>query len=623
MRGNSFKTPALEVSQLHDATVAGLEAVQRVAQRFEALDAGRVVIWCGAFVRLGLCTRVAIRAHEAQTVRTAAHLGAKAVPTEPERPALEGGLAGVPRQARPQRDVHLLDHVLEDLRRQPVAHRAVEPKHEPHDARKPDEQLLDRPRLATQRLPYQEQVCRLVTRAAGGWVRGRGRSVRAVGGRGHGLRTGLSRLGRAAGKNSEFLPAFPRHRRAGPRATAVSARVLPIVRTTMKPHVIVDPRGFAPYDLGPGHVFARDRLEPLFELLDAHSWLDADEVLADVPAATDAELALAHAPKFLEFVRELSANPDNAALLREAPIYGLGTSDNPVAPGQHEGGAAVVGGTLACVRAVLDPATPVTQAFNPAGGLHHAMHSTASGFCIYNDLVVAIREAQRLGVQRICYVDFDVHHGDGVEHAFAEDPNVLTVSFHETPDVRWPFTGRLTDRGAGRGLGSAINFPLLSLTDDESWQECVEQTLSAALERFRPGLLVTQHGADPHWMDPLAELRLTTRSFDFAARLAQGLADRYCGRRWIATGGGGYQPIHVLPRAWAIVWAIMSGREIPDRVDSAWYERWRSELERREQSDRAGLCPNFADDPVSVAGAEVARPSNQRTLDRLASVHNW
>src|SRR5690606_37758067 len=125
---------------------------------------------------------------------------------------------------------------------------------------------------------------------------------------------------------------------------------------------------------------------------------------------------------------------------------------------------------------------------DPAGGLHHAFPHAASGFCLYNDLALGIVAARRRGVERVAYVDFDVHHGDGVEWIFREDPSVLTISFHEDPNVRFPGTGHVEDRGVGAGLGSAINVPLAPGTTDASWQRTVAAVVEAALERFAPDL---------------------------------------------------------------------------------------------------------------------------------------
>jgi acetoin utilization protein AcuC len=376
-------------------------------------------------------------------------------------------------------------------------------------------------------------------------------------------------------------------------------------------HRLVDALSLPPYSLGAGHPFAADRQRPLFDLLRRQRLFADDELLRPAPASL-AELALGHDPAYVAAIRALSDAPDDPRLLRDARRYGMATADNPVGAGQHDGAAAIVGATLACVRAVVSG--EADRAFDPAGGLHHAMPAAASGFCVYNDLVVGIREARRLGMARVAYVDFDVHHGDGVEFAFRTDPSVLTISFHETPRVRWPFTGEVTECGEGPGRGSAVNMPFASHTGDASWQECVAAVLDAFLTRFRPELLVTQHGCDPHHTDPLAELDLTTASFRFAAELSRDLAVRHCGGRWVATGGGGYRPYSVIPRAWAMVWCAMSGRPLPELVDPAWRAAWQPRAPEP-------LPERFVDAPLYDPRHAASARENARTLARLLALH--
>jgi acetoin utilization protein AcuC len=378
----------------------------------------------------------------------------------------------------------------------------------------------------------------------------------------------------------------------------------------MRRALLVDSLHLPTYDLGPGHPFAAFRQRPLFDLLARHRLVDDAERLLPEPA-TEAELGAVHEPAYVALLRRLD-DPGDREARRLAPVHGLGTEDNPIRPGQHAAAAAAAGGTIACVRAVVEGRAEA--AFNPAGGLHHAMPGAASGFCLYNDLALGVVEARRLGLSRIAYLDFDVHHGDGVEWIFRDDPEVLTVSFHESPDRRWPFTGRVEDRGRGAGLGAAVNVPFAPGTADPSWQEAVAEVLAAVLDRFEPELLITQHGCDPHHSDPLADLSLTTASFAFAARLSRELAARHCGGRWVATGGGGYQPYSVIPRAWAMVWAEVSGRALPERVDEGWRNAWR-------EAAGGELPATFVDPPYDEPRAAAAAATNRATLAALRRVH--
>lgn len=384
-------------------------------------------------------------------------------------------------------------------------------------------------------------------------------------------------------------------------------------RAAPPPPGIVDATTLPVYDLGLDHPFARDRQQPLFDLLRAAGLLHAGDLLASAPA-TVAELTTVHDPDYVEVLQAVSSTAPSAALLQRAWRFGLGSGDNPIAVGQHAAAAAAVGATLAAVDAVV--AGRRRAAFNPAGGLHHAMPHGAAGFCLYNDVAVGIRRARQSGCARVLYVDFDVHHGDGVEWTFRADPTVLTISFHETPAVRYPGTGWATDRGEGAGYGHALNVPLQPGTDDDSWIDCVERVLLPAARAFRPALIVSQHGCDTHRDDPLATLACTTRSMGRAAEITRALADELCAGRWVATGGGGYQPCRVIPRAWAMVWATLAGRPLPPRVDPGFCARWQA---------RAGgpLPADWLDaerpNPLAASAAAV----NRRTVDDLLAGVPW
>ena len=143
----------------------------------------------------------------------------------------------------------------------------------------------------------------------------------------------------------------------------------------------------------------------------------------------------------------------------------------------------------------------------PGGGLHHAMPGRASGFCIYNDVALAIARAREDG-RRVLYVDLDVHHGDGVETIHRDDPDVLTISFHESTGSLFPYAGgRADDIGEGSARGTVVNVPMPPDTDDGAWLGAVTGLLPDLAAAFRPDVVVSQHGADSHRWDPLAHLR--------------------------------------------------------------------------------------------------------------------
>src|SRR5215472_3351773 len=283
--------------------------------------------------------------------------------------------------------------------------------------------------------------------------------------------------------------------------------------------------------------------------------LDALAEIVPPRRATDDEIALCHAPSYIRLVERLSA--DEPVPVSEAAAAGFGTPDNPIAPGMHEACAAVVGGSLVAAEAVHSGAA--LHAFNPAGGLHHAMRDRASGFCVYNDVAVAVAWLRARG-HRVAYVDVDVHHGDGTQALFYSDPDVLTISLHESGRYLFPGTGFPDETGVGAAKGTSANLPLAPYTWDEPWLAAFEATVPPLLRAFRPTVLVTQDGCDTHALDPLAHLLGSTAIWPRVGRRFHELAHELCEGRWLATGGGGYAVREVVPRAWTLLFAEMVER---------------------------------------------------------------
>jgi acetoin utilization protein AcuC len=266
------------------------------------------------------------------------------------------------------------------------------------------------------------------------------------------------------------------------------------------------------------------------------------EVTAGV--ASDDDLCTVHDRAYVDVVRSASLDPKAFGV-----SHGLGTEDDPVFRGMHEASAHVVGASLAAVRAVWSGESE--HAVNLAGGLHHAMRASASGFCIYNDAAAAVAWALANGAERVAYVDVDVHHGDGVERLFWDEPRVLTISLHESPRTLFPGTGWPTDVGGVEAEGTAVNVALPPGTADEGWLRAFDSVVPRLLAAFRPSLLVSQHGCDSHFLDPLAHLALTVDGQRETYAAVHRLAHEHAGGRWVALGGGGYEHVEVVPRAWA------------------------------------------------------------------------
>jgi acetoin utilization protein AcuC len=319
------------------------------------------------------------------------------------------------------------------------------------------------------------------------------------------------------------------------------------------------------YDHGSIHPLRPERVLLTWELIEAYG-LNRSPTVTTLSAepADEETLLLVHTPAYIEATR-------SAGHGGKGPWgrFGFGPGDNPIFTDMHEAAAIVTGATLAAAGAVLSGR--VVHAFNAAGGLHHAMPARASGFCVYDDPAVAIAWMLESGVERIAYVDVDVHHGDGPQAIFYDDPRVLTISIHEyAPHLGFfPGSGAADESGVD---GSAVNVPMSPGTGDDAWFEAFQAVVPSAVTNFSPDVLVTQLGCDTHASDPLAHLRLTTTTYRRVATVLHELAHSSAHGRWVATGGGGYQWARVVPRAWTIAFAEMAEVQLPDRLPESWIE---------------------------------------------------
>ncbi|WUC79731.1 acetoin utilization protein AcuC [Streptomyces sp. NBC_00536] len=325
------------------------------------------------------------------------------------------------------------------------------------------------------------------------------------------------------------------------------------------------------YDFGPSHPMDPVRLALTMGLVRAFG-LDREMDVRAAKAAGDSTLRLVHREDYVAAVREVSADPGVAD-----GSYGLGTMDDPAFHGMHEASALIAGQSVAAAEALWRG--DAAHAVNFAGGLHHAMPGGAAGFCVYNDAALAIARLLELGAERVAYVDVDVHHGDGVQAAFWDDPRVLTVSLHEHPRTLFPQTGWPEETGGPAAEGSAVNVALPAGTGDEGWLRAFHATVPELLADFRPQVLVTQHGADTHFEDPLAHLAVSLDAQRAVQEACHGLAHEYADGRWLALGGGGYAIVDVVPRSWTHLVAIAAHR--PLEPESAVPASWRDEVYAR------------------------------------------
>lgn len=334
--------------------------------------------------------------------------------------------------------------------------------------------------------------------------------------------------------------------------------------------LVVWDESFSEYNFGPTHPMHPLRLDLTAKLAIDMGLFDLSRVHIAAPGvATDESLARVHAPEFVRAVRNAEVSADIAASVREE--FGIGTEDVPRFDKVHEASARIYQGSVLAAEAISSGR--YSRAVNFCGGMHHAMHGKASGFCVYNDLAGAITHLLDNGYERIAYIDLDAHHGDGTESIFWDDPRVLTVSLHENGRFLFPGTGYPDEIGGTDAAASAVNIALPPRTGDQDWLRAFDAVVPPVVREFRPQVIVSQHGCDGHRQDPLTHLRLSVDAMREATVRVRALAEEHAGGRWLATGGGGYELVEVVPRVWVNLVAIAAGAELAYTSETP--ERWR------------------------------------------------
>jgi acetoin utilization protein AcuC len=326
-----------------------------------------------------------------------------------------------------------------------------------------------------------------------------------------------------------------------------------------RPAFIYDDR-FHSYDMGAHHPLKPRRLALTRDLCTAYQLLDPAVSAVITPPMAPLEAVLAvHSRSYIEVIRQLSEGLDVPDMER----YGFGPGDNPPFPGMWDASMLYSGGSLAAAEWVISGQGRC--AFNPGGGLHHAMSDRAAGFCTLNDPAIAIRWLLER-CERVAYIDIDAHHGDGVQAAFYDDPRVLTVSYHETGETLYPQTGFPVETGSGAGRGYSVNVPLFAGTTDEIYLWAFQEVVPPLMAAFQPDIVVAQLGCDSHFQDPLSHLSLSLGGYRELVRVI----DSLCGR-WVALGGGGYN-IDTVPRAWTLAYAVIAQQDLPDAIPAEFAE---------------------------------------------------
>jgi acetoin utilization protein AcuC len=344
--------------------------------------------------------------------------------------------------------------------------------------------------------------------------------------------------------------------------------------------------------LRPEHPMRPIRLSYTYELLKAYSAFDGNSSRLVKPReATAEEVGWLHTPDYIAAVRSLSLGLSGYDPHR----YGFSPSgDNPIYTGMYDAALLSTGASL--MAAELVASQQVDVAFNISGGLHHAASDHASGFCIFNDPVIAIKYLLGKGF-RVAYVDIDAHHGDGVQDAFYDDNRVLTISIHESGRFLFPGTGFTTETGAGAGQGYAVNLPLYPYTEDELYLWTFREVAVPLIKAFNPEVLVTQLGIDSYHSDPLTHLQLTSRGYvEVISEFAR------LGIPWLALGGGGYD-LSAVARCWSLAYGVMLDTDWPDQLPSGFAQQYG--LQRLRDAVTLDIPAHFRQEARNLAEESV------------------
>ena len=318
----------------------------------------------------------------------------------------------------------------------------------------------------------------------------------------------------------------------------------------------------AQHNLGENHPMKPIRLRYTYELLDAYGAFDAPQTMLVRPRlATEEEVLSYHTREYLEAVQHLSRGDTSV----DPATFNFGPGDNPAYEGMYQASAWSTGASLR--GAELLASGEMDAALSISGGLHHAMPAYAAGFCVFNDPVIAIKSMLSQGM-RVAYVDVDCHHGDGVQHAFYDTDEVLTISVHESGAFLYPGTGSTQETGTGRGRGYSVNLPLYPYTTDDVYIWAFREVVPPLIESFRPDALVTQLGIDSHHLDPITHLALTVQGFSQVVSELSRLAPK-----WLALGGGGYD-LHAVARAWTTAYGVMSEQQFSDDIPEPYRDHY-------------------------------------------------
>lgn len=370
--------------------------------------------------------------------------------------------------------------------------------------------------------------------------------------------------------------------------------------------VFVGAAQYRRHSYGSNHPLSIPRVSLTFDLINAYGALTRDEYVVG-RAASEGELGWFHTADYVGALQRSEAL--GRVRDEDRRRHNIGTVENPYFPDFFRTPALATGSSVQAAEEVLRGRC----AFNPAGGMHHASPDRAEGFCYFNDAVLAILRLRQEGL-RVLYLDVDAHHGDGVERAFRDDPEVFTLSLHMDTVYAYPFKGgQVGDHGSARGGHACLNVPLPRDTNDREYSLVFEALFPFVLREFAPDAVVLQAGTDVLFADPLGKLQISTQAFlGFVAQVVE------ASPRLLVLGGGGYHPL-LLARCWAGLWGLISGRALPEALPARGAELLRM-VEWDYDEDEPHFASLFESRLDALPDAPV-RPEIDQLLSAIRAEH--
>ena len=277
------------------------------------------------------------------------------------------------------------------------------------------------------------------------------------------------------------------------------------------------------YDLGINHPLVGDKPKKTMDLLRSNGILENIKIFSPITASEE-DLLRVHSEYYIQRIKELSKTG------------GMLSTDTPAPKGIYDIARLATGGTILAGTKLFEGFSIMV---NPLAGFHHASQDRSSGFCFFNDIAVCIEFLkEKHGLKRFAIVDLDVHHGNGTQDIFEEDPAVLNISFHQDGKTLYPGTGEINFIGHGKGEGYTVNLPFPPGTGSEGYKYAFNQIIPSLLLQWNPEIIIYQSGVDTHQSDPLADLKLSFQTYYFLAKQMKKISEITCNKLIVLFGGG-------------------------------------------------------------------------------------